>query len=82
METKNNNIVTTATGAIKILWKDGVFKSWSNQDKIVKYLADKEYHFSSPELGMALKRAKFLTRNGKRGSYEYIQKYPFINDEK
>jgi hypothetical protein len=25
---------------------------------------------------MALKRAKHLTRRGKTGSYEYIQKYP------
>jgi hypothetical protein len=26
---------------------------------------------------MALKRAKHLTRKGKHGSYEYIQKHPF-----
>lgn len=31
---------------------------------------------------MALKRAKHLTRRGKRGTYEYIQKYPFLLEEK
>lgn len=38
-------------------------------------------HFSIPELGMALMRAKHLTRRGKRGSFEYIQKYPFVKEE-
>jgi hypothetical protein len=30
---------------------------------------------------MALKRANHLTRRGKRGSYEYIQKYPFVPEQ-
>jgi hypothetical protein len=30
---------------------------------------------------MALLRAGHLTRRGKRGAYEYIQKYPFVTDE-
>jgi hypothetical protein len=30
---------------------------------------------------MALKRARYLSRRGKVGSYEYIQKYPYAADE-
>jgi hypothetical protein len=30
---------------------------------------------------MALLRAKYLTRRGKKGSYEYIQKHPYVTDE-
>ncbi len=45
---------------------------------IEESLAKRGNHFSDPELGMALKRAGHLTRRGKRGSYEYIQKYPFF----
>ena len=29
---------------------------------------------------MALLRAKYLTRRGKRGSYEYVQKYPKVKE--
>jgi hypothetical protein len=47
----------------------------------VEKLDKKGNHFSDAELGMALMRANHLTRRGKRGSYEYIQKYPYIADK-
>ena len=31
---------------------------------------------------MALKRAKYLTRRGRKGSYEYIQKHPYLDEGK
>ena len=74
-------IAKTATGTLSLLWSDEFFKSWQTSPQIVERLAQDGYHFSTPELLMALKRAKYLTRRGKRGSYEYIQKHPFVNDD-
>ena len=70
----------TATGALKVLWMDDFFNTWRNKAAIEQELAARGNHFSAPELGMALKRAQHLTRRGKRGSYEYIQKYPHGTD--
>ena len=72
-------IATTATGALQILWEEGFFKSWHNVASLVVCLEKRDNHFSQAELGMALKRAKYLTRKGNRGSYEYIQKHPYIS---
>jgi len=74
-------IAKNATNALKILWQEGFFKTWQNNKKIVDCLTRKGNNFSSAELGMALKRAKYLTCQGKRGSYEYIQKYPCTKEE-
>lgn len=80
---KKSSIATTATGALKILWKKGFFKTKKKQINTAEYFGRTGYNFSDAELGMALGRAKkYLTRKGKRGGYEYIQKYPFIEDEK
>ena len=74
---------TTATEALKILWEDGFFLAWKKIAPIEQALEKRGNHFSDPELGMALKRAKHLTRRGKRRNYEYIQKYPFkIHEQK
>lgn len=81
---KENKIkfARTATESIKLLWEKGFFKAAQKQPYIVKQLANQGYNFSEPELGMALLRAKYLTRKGKKGAYEYIQKYPYFEDEK
>lgn len=71
----------TATEALKILWAAGFFRSWRKKAPIVETLAKRGNNFSDPELGMALKRARHLTRRGKRGNYEYIQKYPLAADD-
>lgn len=73
-------IAKTATESLKILWEENYFKVWGNQANLVEYLAKRDNHFSTAELGMALKRAEFLTRRGKRGNYEYVQKHPFIKE--
>lgn len=77
MANRKTRIAKTATEALKILWEERFFRSWRNLGDIEATLAKTGHHFSDPELGMALKRARFLTRRGKRRSYEYIQKYPF-----
>ena len=68
----------TATQAMRILWEEGFFGEWKRKALIDESLAGRGNHFSDAELGMALMRCKHLTRRGKRGSYEYIQKYPFV----
>lgn len=79
--TRKAKIAKTATEALKILWEERFFKTWKKRAAIEKYLGDRGNHFSPAELGMALKRAKHLTRKGKRGGYEYIQKHPFVAEE-
>jgi hypothetical protein len=76
----NTKIAKTATEALKILWEAAFFRAWKKKAEIEDALAKRGNHFSSAELGMALMRASHLTRRGKRGSYEYIQKYPCIPD--
>jgi hypothetical protein len=76
MANKIPKAATTATLALRILWEEGFFEAWRKSKAIEDQLAKRGNHFSAPELGMALKRAKELTRRGKRGEYEYIQKYP------
>lgn len=77
----SERIAKTATEALKILWEAGLFRSWKKKAPIVEALAKRGNNFSDAELGMALKRARHLTRRGKRGNYEYIQKYPFVVGE-
>jgi hypothetical protein len=81
MANRKARIAKTATEALKILWEEGFFRAWKKGAAIVEHLAKRGNNFSAPELGMALKRAKQLTRRGKRGTYEYIQKHPFIAEE-
>ena len=78
MASKNQLIARTATEGLVILWKEKFFQGWKNMKAVVASLARKHNHFSDAELGMALNRAKHLTRRGKRGNYEYIQKHPFV----
>lgn len=81
MANRNARVAKTATEALKFLWGEHFFRSWKKKAPIVETLAKRGNNFSDPELGMALMRAKHLTRRGKRGNYEYIQKYPFVADE-
>jgi hypothetical protein len=77
MVTHGEAIARTATEALRMLWRDDFFNEWKEKGAIVEALSKKGNHFSDPELGMALMRAGHLTRRGKRGHYQYIQKYPF-----
>ena len=82
MPKENSKVVNNAPSSLKLLWSKGFFKSQRKYSQITKSLSNNGYNFTVPELGMALKRAKHLTRRGKRGNYEYIQKYPFDKYEK
>jgi hypothetical protein len=77
MASKTPKAATSATEVLKILWEENFFVEWKKLAPIEETLAKRGNHFSDAELGMALKRAKHLTRRGKRRHYEYIQKYPY-----
>lgn len=81
MENKDMKIAKTPTEALKILWEEGFLKKWRKFSEITACLSDRGNNFTPPDLGMALKDAKHLTRRGKRGSYEYIQKYPYHEEK-
>jgi hypothetical protein len=74
-------VARTATEALKVLWAETFFHGWKKKSGIDEKLAQRGNHFSDAELGMALKRASYLTRRGRSGSFEYIQKHPFIAEE-
>ena len=76
MASKTARAATSATEALKILWEENFFVGWKKVAPIEETLAARGNHFTDADLGMALKRAKHLTRKGKRRNYEYIQKYP------
>jgi hypothetical protein len=78
MDGKKSKAGRTATESLRILWEEGFFLDWRKKSAIDEALDARGNHFSDAELGMALMRGKHLTRRGKRGAYEYIQKYPFV----
>lgn len=75
------SVAKTETEAVHFLWSQGVFKAERTFEKIKKELGEQGHHFPDNNLYRALTRAKYLTRFGKRGSYKYIQKYPYSKEE-
>jgi len=75
-------IAKTATEGIKALWSEKFFEKSREKSDLVEVFSKRHHHFTDAELGMALKRAKYLTRRGKRGNYEYIQKHPYVEERK
>ena len=73
-------VATSATEALKVLWENEFFCDWKQKGAVVEALAKMGNHFSDAELGMAMMRASYLIRRGKRGKFEYIQKFPFVTD--
>jgi hypothetical protein len=73
--------VTTTMDALRILWKAKMFFKPKVVAEVRKELQKRGYNFTDEALSMALMRAKFLTRNGAKGSYTFVQKFPFVEDE-
>ncbi len=78
---RSKRTAKTASEALIILWYESFFKYWHTLKIISETLGKKGNNFSASELSMALLRAKYLTRRGKRGAYEYIQKRPAVSKE-
>lgn len=81
MPKENRKIVISATGRLQHLWKSGLFRSAKKISEIDTALAEQGYNFTAAELGMALKRALYLTRKGSRGTFTYIQKGPYEKED-
>ncbi|MCK5122819.1 MAG: hypothetical protein KAQ87_01570 [Candidatus Pacebacteria bacterium] len=79
----NVNKVTlkNASEALRVLWAEEFFKSWRNLSSISDELSSRGNNFLSKDLCVALLRAKFLTRRGKRGFFEYAQKKNAVSKE-
>ncbi len=75
---RTNRVAKTATEGVLILWEEKFFRTAKTTPEIVNALAQRENHFPTNALSMALERAQFLTRKGKKGAYEYIQQYPYV----
>ena len=80
MPKENKQVVETATGVLVLLWKEGFFRESRKIDDTVKKLSKKGYNFPHTNVDKALRRSSYLTKKGKRGSYEYIQKYPYMSE--
>lgn len=81
MKQMPRRIATTATEALRQLWAVGFFKTAHTLADIDERLGKDDYHFGLASLAKALERASYLTRKGARGSYTYIQKHPYVEDE-
>lgn len=78
---KGNSSPKTATEALKILWKKKFFNSSAQKlSNVSNKLSEMGYNSPQSILGKALERAAYLTRRGKKGAFEYIQKYPPENE--
>lgn len=73
-------VATTVPGALKLLWKSGFFRKPKTRPQIEVHLEEMGYNFAGNALSMALAAARFLTRRGPRGSYSFVQKHPFLED--
>jgi hypothetical protein len=73
-------IAKTAPDALKLLWKNKFFLEFKDFKKIKEELSKMGYNFTDENLLMALKNLNFLTRNGSKGNYSYIQKHPYTEE--
>jgi hypothetical protein len=70
-ENKDFSILT----CIELLWKEGFFKSHRSLREVSEKITEKWGHnFSSSGISIALTKASFLKKSGKRGIFVYIQK--------
>jgi len=75
-------IVKTASGALKLLWEAKFFFKPKTVGEIKIELESRGYNFTDANVGMNLKTSKFLTRKGSFGDYRYVQKHPFVEDDR
>ena len=73
----NKRVLIKPAEEVENLWKKAFFKGSQKLPQVVERLADDGYNFSLASVAKALERAPYLTRRGKRGSYEYIQTIPY-----
>jgi hypothetical protein len=65
----------TAPSYLNLLWQQGFFRQERSFAGIKRKLGSLGSHPTPQNLSIALSRAKFLTKLGRRGKYRYIQKH-------
>ncbi len=74
-------IAKNAPDALKKLWQNKFFKKGKSQKEVEKELHKKGYNFGDATR-KALERANFLLKQGKKGDRKFLQKYPFVEEDK
>ncbi|MBI2542990.1 MAG: hypothetical protein HYW24_02285 [Candidatus Aenigmarchaeota archaeon] len=74
-------IAKTAPDALKVLWEDKFFVTYRSQKETEGELTKREYNFGDA-LRKALVGSKFLLVTGSKGERRFIQKYPYVIEEK
>jgi hypothetical protein len=74
-------VAKTATEGVRILWEERFFRTQQKMAAVVEALAKRENNFPPGILGKALERAAYLMRKGKKGSFQYIQQYPYVPED-
>ena len=73
---KENKNVPNSTEVLKVLWQEGFFSQARSLADISAHLSSRGFNFQAGGLSMALKRASFLNKKGKRGHFSYLQVAP------
>ncbi|HJW20479.1 MAG TPA: hypothetical protein VJ571_07990 [Candidatus Nitrosotalea sp.] len=63
--------------AIVLLYENEFFKEERKLLDVTTTLSKQGYNFNRNSVYMALEGADFLNKKGTRGSYKFVQKYPF-----
>lgn len=64
---------------LRILWQQGFFREWKNQEDVATHLSGNGQNLRSNTLSVALMRADYLTSKKQNGSKKYIQTKPAIS---
>jgi hypothetical protein len=75
-KTTKSTAITGPADVIRNLFSQKYFKTEKTRLDVIKNLNDAGYNFDPATVSMALNRASFLRKNGPKGNYRFIQKYP------
>ncbi len=81
MQRKVKKTAEKAPEALRILWQEGFFKNWNDQDKVAAHLTKRGYNFHPNTLRIAFARAYLLISRKQNGVLEYIQRKPAVSKE-
>lgn len=81
MKKKLKKIAEKAPETLRILWQEGFFMNWSDQEDVSAHLAERGNHFRPNTLRMALVRSPLLISRKQNDSLEFIQKKPAVSKE-
>jgi hypothetical protein len=64
------------SAALQFLYRKNFFRDPQTLPEVWNELRKEGFNFGRPAVLMALQAADYLTMNGKRGSYRFVQKFP------